>query len=243
MEGFCGPRKVAYSISEIMMVRITSYHPLEEITPVMISLWVAWSTIRQQSGSHLAIPTIDCEVVSWTVSVRLPVMCTLTSFMIHDSLGFTKIHVDSIQLIYDELPNGIKIMIHKSGEQHRRFNSQFNSPMIAYTRFNSIQFNKKQDSTHLWCVQLSQVLFVISYITLHGFLPKSLTFLTHDNTGTQTWEYSALHFCECYTIEMQNETATASATMYGWKFPMCSSLAQKRWIVIVKWSRFLDSFW
>ena len=34
------------------------------------------------------------EMLIWCWSV----MCTLTSFMIHDSLGFTEIHVDSIQL-------------------------------------------------------------------------------------------------------------------------------------------------
>ena len=94
-------------------------------------------------------------------------------------------------------------------------------------------------------LKLPQVLLVISYLTLHSFLPKSLTFLIHDNTGTQPWEYRESDFCECYTIdiEMQDELATASSTMSSWEFSMCSSLAQKRWIVIGKWSWFLDSFW
>ena len=77
-------------------------------------------------------------------------MCTATSFMIHDSLGIhlNSCRFDSIQLIYDELPKKDSTHDSQNGEQQRRFNSQFNWPMIAYTRFNSIQFNKKQDSTN-----------------------------------------------------------------------------------------------
>ena len=139
----------------------------------------------------------------------------LSWFTIH--LVYTKIHVDSIQLIYDELQKGIQLTIHKSGEQHRRFNS----PMISYTRFNLIQFNKKQGSTHLECVQLNQVLLVISYVTL----PKSRTFLIYDNTGTQTWEYSESEFSECYTYSRHRKTKRAcySFIMSTLEFP-CAPL-------------------
>ena len=66
----------------------------------------------------------------------------LSWFMIHsDSPKF-----DSIQLIYDELQKGIQLTIQISGEQHRRFNLQFNSPMIAYPRFNAIQQKTRLNS-------------------------------------------------------------------------------------------------
>ena len=98
-------------------------------------------------------------------------MCTLTSFMIHDSPGFIKIHVYSIrfnhrlsnnkpylfiyllllslwiQLIYDGLPKGIQCTIHKSGEQHRKFNSQFNSPMKP--KPDSTQYNPTKNKIQL----------------------------------------------------------------------------------------------
>ena len=120
--------------------------------------------------------------------------------------------------------------------------------MIAYPRFNSTQFNKKtRFNSSIICVQFSQALLVHCNQIFCNFAgrPAKIPYMIHDNTGTQTWEYSESDFCECYTIdiEMQNELATASSTMSSWEFSMCSSLAQKRWIVIGKWSWFLDSFW
>ena len=159
--------------------------------------------------------------------INISVMCTLTSFTIS---WFTLIHLNpcrynSIQLIYDELCKGIKITIHKSREQHRRFNSQFNSPMIADTRFNSIPFNEKHDSTHLWCFNFAKFYFGNKLCNFAGLTAK------------------IPYISECYTIdiEIQNEPATASFIMSSWEFPYALPWL-KKWIVIVTLSRFLDSF-
>ena len=79
---------------------------------------------------------------------------------------------------------------------------------------------------------ISQVLLVISYLTLLGLLPKSHTFLIHDNAGTQTWEYSKSDFCECYTIdiEIQNKPAIASFIMSCWEFTCAPPWLKKDWL-------------
>ena len=98
--------------------------------------------------SKVRMMNINTKVGHHQVDGRTFITSDVHSDLFHDS-RFTWIHqnscrFDSIQLIYDELPKRLQVTIHKSGEQHRRFNSQFNSPMIAYTRFNSIPFNKNK---------------------------------------------------------------------------------------------------
>ena len=74
------------------------------------------------------------------------VMCTLTSFMIHDSLGFSKIHVDSIQF------NSFMTRFHKG------FNSRFTKAgsstelvqltiQLTYDSLHQIQLNAIQQKT------------------------------------------------------------------------------------------------
>ena len=86
--------------------------------------------------------------------------------------------------------------------------------MLAYTRFNSIPFNKNQDST--------EVLLVISYVCyLAGLTAKNPYILIYDNTGTQNWEQSESDFYQCYTvnIKMRKKPATDSFIMSSWEFP------------------------
>ena len=112
-------------------------------------LWMRWIlTAHWHTDSIISDVHIDLFCDSWF------------SWIHQNSWRF-----DPIQLIYDEPQNRIQLTIHNSGEQHRRFNSQFNSPMIAYTRFNSRVFNKTRFNSFLRCVQLSQVLLVISHVS------------------------------------------------------------------------------
>ena len=97
--------------------------------------------------------------------------------------------------------------------------------MIADTRFNSIPFNKKHDSTHLWCFNFAKFYFGNKLCNFAGLTAK------------------IPYISECYTIdiEIQNEPATASFIMSSWEFPYALPWL-KKWIVIVTLSRFLDSF-
>ena len=104
--------------------------------------WVSllWGTTKVKL-LFLSDPSENSRFVSERVSVSLgqallkslsqAVMCTLTSFVIHHSLGFTKIHVDPIQ---------------------------FNSFMMSFQKGLKSQFTKAEsstegsthNSTHLW---------------------------------------------------------------------------------------------
>ena len=86
------------------------------------------------------------------------VMCTLTSFMIHDSLGFSKIHVDSIQ---------------------------FNSFMTRFHKGFNSRFTKAGSSTELVQLTIQLTYDSLHQIQLNGIQQKQDSFLIRVNTGTQ----------------------------------------------------------
>ena len=78
-------------------------------------------------------------------------MCTLTSFMIHDSLGFTKIRVDSIQL------NSFMMSFQKG------FNSRF-------TKAESSTEGSTHNSTHLWLPTPDSTQYNSTKNKIHSFV-------------------------------------------------------------------------
>ena len=104
------------------------------------------------------------------------------------------------------------------------FQKGFNSPMITYTgiRFNSIQSNKRQDSTHLWCVQLSRVLLVISYV--FAGVSAKIPYIS------DTWEYWSKDLrikrvrllWVLYNRHRNAKLACWSFFYYVWEYPCAS---------------------
>ena len=99
--------------------------------------------------------------------------------LFHDSPGFTKVHVDSIQF------NSFMMSFQKglNHDSQKRIAAQkvqlkFNSPMIGDFRFDSIPFNKNTIQLIYDVSTLTSSILVISYVTLLGLLPKSRTFLS-----------------------------------------------------------------
>ena len=174
-----------------------SCHFIKNLKLFFYYLHLFSQSISPYETTSMVFPKIKYQVQSFSPFVNNKQWCApwpLSWFLSHvDSAKFMQIRFDSTHLWRASIRDSTHDS-QKQGAAQNWFNSQFNSPMIAYTGFNSMQFNKKQDS-----------------------------YLIHVNTGTQTWEYSVSDFCECYKrtmdIEIQNEPATDFFFVSSWKFP------------------------
>ena len=127
-------------------------------------------------------------------------MCTLTSFMIHDSLRFTKIHVDMIQYnsFMMSFVKGLKSRFTKAESSTE--GSTHNSTHLRQPTPDSTQYLSTKTTIQLIydVSTLPNSILVISYVTLLGLLPKSCTFLSVYNSHKNTKEayYSYVHYVQ-----------------------------------------------
>ena len=105
-----------------------SWHSCKKVC--LMTLYLPIKRVENRSDTNLTLPWRfqALEIISALFIYSFSSDVLIDFF--HDS-QFTWIHrnscrFDSIQVIYDKLPIGIRLAIHKCGEQHRRFNSQFN---------------------------------------------------------------------------------------------------------------------